>query len=252
MQQYSDAVAALKKIISGPALKGKDKYLNQFTGVAYSLASIADAYGELGYGRHTSSIQTLRNKVISLSNKVESGKITQVSDLRAEVKAILARLQEFDPMKVDTDKVKEKAGIKDQSKMFEGLTAKRVKLFISPKEAFKLERAPLLLLFRNKLKPAQKKFLDALNATFYQGTGGVSIPSVPILVLNKDLVDAEHYEGRIKAILKGLKRPDLVVFTEFAAERRNCVAFMVFEPKLAEFISVGIFDQCLQKELMVS
>lgn len=250
MQSYDNAVAALKKL-STQSFKNRQAYVEHINGLAATLVKVADDFAEAGYGKISVNVQSLRNKLNTAAKKIESGKMSSVSDIKELAKESLATMATLSPKTAET--YHDKAGIKDQSKAFAGFNSKRVKLTTdSDTAAFKLERAPMLLLFKNRITGVQEKLLRSFGATFYQGTNGVSLPAVPILILNKNVVAERDYDRKIKAILKSLKRPDLAVFMDDGVTRNNYIAFPVFEPQHAEIMSVIFFDSLQSKELWVS
>lgn len=250
MQSYDNAVAALKKL-STQAFKNRQAYVEHLNGIAATLSKVADDFAEMGYNKISTNVQTLRNKLTNASKKITEGRLSSVSEIKDLAKSSLEMMATLSPK--TADKHHDKAGIADQSKAFAGFNSKRVKLSTdSDTAAFKLERAPMLLLFKNRITGVQEKLLRSFGATFYSGTNGVSLPAVPILVLNKNVVAEKDYARRIKAILKGLKRPDLAVFMNDGVTKRGYIAFPVFEPENAEIMSVIFFDSLQSKELWVA
>lgn len=250
MSAYTEAIAALKKLAS-TNLRDRKAYVEHIKGLVVTLEKVAEDYEEVGQGKMSTRTMAVRNKMLTLSRRLEKNQLSSISEVKQAAEENLATMATLSPKTADVQH--EKAGIKDQAKLFSGFNAKRVKLSTdSDTAAFKLERAPLLLLFKNKITPTQAKLLKSFGSTFYQGTNGVAVPAVPILVLNKKVVAEKDYEKQIKAVLKGLKRTDLAVFTGEAVSRRGYIAFPVFEPRDAEVMSVIFFDALQSKELLVS
>jgi len=250
MESYNAAVTAIKKLSTG-TFRNRQAYVDQFKGITAALNKVADEYAEIGHNKLSTSVLTLRNKLQRAMQKVADGKLSSVSEIKELAKEAVRSMAALSPK--TADKIQDKAGISDQSKVFAGFNKKRVALSTdSATAAFKLEKAPMLLLFKNRITGVQEKLLKSFGATFYQGTNGVSIPSVPILVLNKRVVAEKDFGRTVKSILRSLKRPDLAVFMNDGVTKRNYVAFPVFEPKHAEIMSVIFFDSLQSKELWVS
>ena len=249
MNSYNSAVTAIKKLAT-ESFANRKAIVNHLKGIVSTLDKLAEDYATIGHNKLSSGVLSLRNKVLTLSRRVEKGQVSSVSDIKAFGAEAVKTMTGFSPKTADVRH--EKAGIKDHSKVFAGFNKKRVKLTTdNPNASFKLEKAPFLLLFKNKIKPVAQKLLKSFGATFYQGTNGVSVPGVPILILNKTVVSKDNYDRQIKAILKGLKRPDLAVFKGEAVTRGDYIAFPVFEPRDAEIMSVIFFDQLQSRELWV-
>lgn len=249
MEAYQEALTAVKKL-STETFKNRAAYVNHFKGIITVLEKLAEGYAEIGHNKLAQGVISIRNKMITLSRRVELGKVSSITDIREAAKEAVQSLITLSPK--TADKAHTKAGIKDQ-KLFKKFNKKKVHLTTdSPTAAFKLEKAPLILLFKTKISPIANKLLKSFNATFYQGTNMVSIPSVPILVLNRNIVPEKDYDKVIKSILKSLKRTDLAVFKDQGVVKRNYIAFLVFEPRDAETMSVIFFDQLQSKELWVS
>lgn len=249
MTSYDAVVATIKKLAT-TTFKNRAAILNHMKGLIPAMEKLAEDYASVGHNKLGAGVLAIRNKMLTLSRRIAAGKETSVSAIKEAGEAALKDMTSLSPK--TADKYHEKAGIRNLSKAFEGFNKKRVKLSTdSATASFKLEKVPFLLLFKTKINPQVKKLLQSFNATFYQGTNGVSVPGVPVLVLNRKVVAEKDYDRQIKAILKGLKRPDLAVFKEEGVVRGDFIAFPVFEPRDAEIMSVVFFSQLQNRELWV-
>ena len=247
---FSDHRSALKAIRRAMEnTLDKKGYKDVLSGIQNNLAGLGDTYAEHGYGKLSTTVLSIKNKCEMIRKRIDSGKYTTITEIKEQFGKLENDLLKCAPK--DMDNTHQKAGIKDQSSVFGKLEEKKVKLEVETGKMFALQRAPLLLLFKGKINSIQSQFLKTIHAKSYQGTNGVVVPSIPILVLDKNQVAPSMYNAKVKAILRALKQPNLAVFTDRPVIRNNCVAFMVFEPKIAEFMSVGIFDQCLSVQLWV-
>lgn len=245
---YDFVVSALNELAT-KTLKGKTAYLEKLNAVITKLDTIAESYAQNGQSKVGSKFTAVRNKLLPLRNKVEAGKVKDVNTIKTVADSAQRDIALLSPKSIDS--APNKAGIKDQKRAFAGFNKKKVKLEIPNDKAFELKKVPMLLVFKNKISPTQKKILKVFNAHFYDGTNGVSLPEVPVIVLNKNKVSKEDRKKAINSIFKMLHRPDLSAFTEMATERGNAVAIPVFEPKTAEAMSVILFDSTQSKELWI-
>lgn len=244
---YEKVKSALKNL-STETLKGKEAYITVLENIIQSLDNLAEGYANTGDSKLAQKFIAVRNKLLPLRNKIKAGKIRTVDEIKTSADSALRDFVEINPKNPDKGG---KAGIRDQSKAFAGFDKKRVKIEIDPKKGFELKKAPMLLIFKNKVTPSQKNVLKALNAHFYQGTNGVSLPSVPVLVLNSRMTSKADLKKTAKGVFKMLGRPDLVAFTDLAVERGGAFAIPVFEPRMAEVMSVIFFDSTNARELWV-
>lgn len=251
MTAYDEVMKNLTKLATA-TFKNREAYVNHIKGLVVSLEKLSEGYAEVGHNKLAQSVVSVRNKMLTLSRRVESGKTSEVNDIRTSAKEALDSMSLLSPKAAES--TKDKAGMeRGLGKLFADFKLKRVKLTTDGEgKAFKLEKAPLLLLFKGPLSPVTKKFLKNYRATFYSGTGGVSIPAIPILVLNTDIVPKKDYDRVIKTILKNINRPDLAVFKDQAVVRRNYIAFPVFEPRDAEIVSTMFLRQVRTFEIWVS
>lgn len=248
--RYASVVSALEKL-EKTTLKGRKEYINHIGGLVTALESLADEYANIGHNKLAQAIVVVRNKMLVLKRQLEAGKVSSVSAIKKAAKESLASMTNFSPEKADS--FHEKAGLKQGlGKLFSEFKKKRVKLSTEEGKSFSLERAPLLLLFKGPLSKTTEKLLKKFNATFYPGTGGVSIPSIPILVFNRNIISERDYDRAIKQVLSLIYRPDLAVFKDQAVVKRNYVAFPVFEPQDANLFSAVFFNQTRSMELWVS
>lgn len=245
---YERAKGILKSLAT-ETQKGKDAYVALLDNVIKKLDNLAESYANTGDSKVTAKFVAIRNKLMPLKNKIKSGNVKSIETIQTAADSALRDLIEVHPKGID--KFHEKAGIKDQSKAFAGFNKKRVKLAIDPKKGFELKKAPMLLVFKNKVTPIQKKVLESFGAHFYQGTNGVSIPEIPILVLNTKMTPKADWGKAAKSIFKMLGRPDLAAFIDLAVEKGDAVAIPVLEPKKAEVMSVVFFDATQSKELWI-
>lgn len=170
MESYNNAVTAIKKLSTG-TFRNRQAYVDQLKGIITSLNKVADEYAEVGHNKLSNSVLALRNKLQGTMQKVADGKLSSVSEIKELAKEAVQSMTSLSPK--TADKVQDKAGIVDQSKAFEGFNKKRVMLSTdSDTAAFKLEKAPMLLLFKNRITGVQEKLLKSFGATFYQGTNG--------------------------------------------------------------------------------
>lgn len=246
---YNNAKSYLNKLAT-ETLKKKSEFLQYLEYAAKDLAQVADDLAEAGSSKEATGVTIIRNKVLGLRKKIDAGVVTDVNTVKETCQQLHTNLCQFSPYNIGS--MPNKAGIKNQSKTFEGFNNARVELAFEGEAYFELKQAPVLLLFKTKVTPLQKSVLKKLKAHFYQGTNGVSIPGVPIIVLDKRQVSEADYDRAIKTVFKAMKvENQLTYFRNLAVSKGDFIAFPVSTIDDAEVMHLIYFEATKARELWV-